>query len=179
MISEAVERSKAQKARADQTPPPSEWKKQFGDKCKLSPDGTSFELTVRDDKDIRKAHEMQEGSRKIEVEEGAKQQAMMARERVIRRDGRMVEFPEELVDHVKHRFKGGAGRHGKAPTQYYSLGDASRRYKMGPDGLWFVWNEGWEPVELWREGATGPQHDPDGNVWVEVNGEWKLTDEVT
>lgn len=174
-----MERSKAQKAKAEASPQRADFEREFGkNKVKDEPDG-SWSLTVREDKDIRKAYEMQEGSRKIEVEEGYKQQAAMPRERVIRRDGRMVEFPEELVEQAKHRFKGGAGRHGKAPTQYYSLGDSARRYRMGPDGLWFVWNEGWEPVDLWRAGATGPQHDPDGNVWVEVNGEWKLTDEVT
>lgn len=66
---------------------------------------------------------MQEGARKIEVEEGAKQQALMKRERVIRRDGKMIEFPEELVEQAKDGFKGGAGRNGRNVPLHFSMRD--------------------------------------------------------
>lgn len=178
LISEAVEAAKAQRKRADEAPPPSEWKKKFGSKCKVSPDGNSFELTVREDKDIRAAYEMQEGSRRIDVEQGALAQSRMKRERVIRKgDGRMVEFPEELLEQTKHRFHT-PGRNGGAPSVRFGLTDVFEKYEQGPDGLWFVWNGGWEPTSLWRNGAQSPQRDPDLNVWIEVNREWLLDSEV-
>ena len=174
-----MERAKLIRKKVEQTPPPSEWKKEFGDKCKLSPDGRSFDLTVRSDSDIRKAHEMQEGARKIEVEQGHVEQARMSRERVIRKgDGRMIEFPEELLEQAKHKFRP-AGRNGGAPSERFSISDSARGYERGPGGLYFKWDGGWLPVNLWRNGALSPQKDPDGNVWVEVDGEWSLMDEVS
>jgi len=121
---------------------------------------------------------MQEGSRKIEVERGHIEQARMKRERVVRKgDGRVIDFPEELIDQAKHKFRP-AGRNGKAPAERFSLFQAFGRYEQGPDGLWFVDKDGWEPTNLWRKNAQSPQHDPDGNLWIEVNGEWVLDDEV-
>ena len=114
----------------------------------MSEDGRSFELTVRDDHDIRIAHEMQEGARKIDVEEGDKQKAMLSKERVVRRDGRAIDFPEELVDRVKHRFKGGAGRNGKAVPLHFSMQSSkapswSRMCSTcgDPQGMWRQWTK--------------------------------------
>lgn len=161
-----------------ETPPPSEWKKQFGDKCKLSPDGRSFELKVRDDADIRRAHEMQSGAREEEVRRGAEMQGRMKRERVVRRDGRVLDIPEEALDHAKGKLHS-AGRNGFGPGIHFGLSDAFARYEQGPDGLWFVDDGGWEPTEMWRAASVvSPQRDPDGNEWVERNGEWFLGDEV-
>jgi len=177
LISESAEAARVQKRKDDAAAPPSEWKREFGDKCKLSPDGKSFELKVTDDRDIRRAHEMQEGSRKIEVERGAEMQARMKREKIIRRDGKVVDFPEELVDTVKKSFRP-AGRSGIAPAERFSMSDIAPDLERGPDGLYFRWNDGWEPVNLFRNGALSPQRDPDGNEWVEMDGEWSLMDEV-
>jgi len=177
LISESREAARARKRKDDAAAPPSEWKREFGKKCKLSPDGKSFELKVTEDSDIRKAYEMQAGTRAVEIERGAEMQARMRREKVVRKDGRVVDFPEELVDTAKDKLRP-AGRSGGAPTERFGLSDAFRKYERGPDGLWFVDNGGWEPTDLWRNGALSPQRDPDGNRWVEQDGEWSLMDEV-
>ena len=173
-----MEASKAQRKRAEASPQKADFVKEFGAKSvKDEPDG-SWTCTVREQADVKKAYQMQAGSRKIDVEQGAEAQAKMSRERVIRHDGRMVEFPEELIEQTKHRFRP-AGRNGKAPAERFSLSEAFGGYEQGPDGLWFVWNDGWEPTSLWR-GATilSPQRDPDGNSWIEMEGEWYLDSEV-
>lgn len=139
--------------------------------------GSGFELNLTDRADIRKAFEMQEGTRRIDVERGAVLQARMKREKVVRRDGRVVDFPEDMVDQAKARLRP-AGRHGGAPSVRFGLNESFGRYEQGPDGLWFVWNDGWEPTNLFRKGVASPQRDPDGNVWVEKDGEWLLEDEV-
>jgi hypothetical protein len=70
-----------------------------------------------------------------------------------------------------------AGRNGMSPAFHFSMG--AENHEQGPDGLWFVWRDGWDATNLWRRsGVVSPQRDPDGNVWVEVDGEWQLEGEV-
>jgi len=176
-ISEGVEALQARKRKADASPPVEEWKREFPGKVKVDERTGEFSLTLHDRADIRKAHEMQEGSRKHEVERGAELQSRMSKEKVVRRDGRVIDFPEEMIDQAKHRFRP-AGRSGIAPAERFSMSDIAPDLERGPDGLYFRWNDGWEPVNLFRNGALSPQRDPDGNVWVEANGEWSLMDEV-
>ena len=120
-LRDTAEKAKSDKRKIDETPPPSEWKKAFGNKCKVSEDGRSFELKLRDDADIKRAIEMQDGARREEIDRGAEMQARMPRERVIRKDGRVIDFPEELVDQAKHKFKGGAGRNGRSVPLHFSM----------------------------------------------------------
>jgi len=178
LISEAVERDKAVKAKAKASPQREDFEREFGkNRVKTEADG-SWSLSLHERSDIRKAHEMQEGSRRIEVEQGHIEQARMKRERLVRKgDGRVIEYPEELVDKNKDKFRP-AGRNGNAPAERFGLSDAFRKYERGPDGLWFHWDDGWTPTNLWRNGALSPQRDPDANVWVEADGEWTLMDEV-
>lgn len=137
-----------------------------------------YSLNLRERDDIKKAHQMLEGQRKHEVERGAENQAALKREKVVRRDGRVVDFPEELVDAAKKNFRP-AGRYGGAPSLRFGLSESFGNYEQGPEGLWFVWNDGWEPTTLFTKGVVGDeQHDPDGNLWVKKDGEWLLADEV-
>jgi len=122
---------------------------------------------------------MQSGARREEVERGDLMQSRLKRERVVRKgDGRVMEVPEEVAEQAKHKFRP-AGRNGGAPSERFSMSDSARGYVRGPDGLYFKWDGGWLPTNLWRNGALSPQKDPDGNVWVEVDGEWSLMDEVS
>jgi hypothetical protein len=179
LISEAVEGAKEQRRKAEASPQRADFEREFGKhRVKTEADG-SWSLSVREPHEVRKAYEMQEGVRKIDLQEGAKAQSRMRREKVIRKgDGKMVEFPEELIEQAKDKFVP-VGRNGNAPSLKFGLSDAFGKYEQGPDGLWFVDNGGWEPTELWRAASVvSPQRDPDGNEWVERNGEWWLGDEV-
>lgn len=178
MISEAKEAAEVQRRKDEAAAPLSEWKKQFGNKVKVDEKTGAFELNLREPADIRRAFEMQEGTRRIDVERGATLQARMKRTKVIRHDGRMVEFPEDMVEQAKHKFRP-AGRHGGAPSVRFGLSESFGRYEQGPDGLWFVWNGGWEPTTLFGgKQIDGHQRDPDGNLWVKQGNEWVLEDEV-
>lgn len=178
MISEGKEAAEVQRRKDEAAPSLSEWKKEFGNKVKVDEKTGAFEINLRESADIKRAIEMQEGTRRIDVERGAVLQARMKREKVVRHDGVMVEFPEELVDQAKHRFRP-AGRHGGAPSVRFGLNEAFGKYEQGPEGLWFVWNDGWEPTKLFGgDRMDGHQHDPDGNLWVKQGSEWVLEDEV-
>lgn len=150
-----------------------DWKREFGDKVKVDAGG-NFEINLTDRQDIRKAHEMQEGARRIEVERGYELHSRVKRERVIRKDGRIIEIDENSLEHAKNRVRP-LGRNKTSAALHFGMNDAAQRYEQGPDGLWFVWSDGWDATNLWRRpGLAEKQRDPDGNVWVEVNGEWEL-----
>ncbi len=177
-ISEGSEAGVVQQKKIDASPKRADFEREFGKDKVKDEGGGEWSLSLKEDHQIKRAIEMQEGTRKIEIERGAEMQARLKRERVIRKvDGKMVEFPEEMLDQAKDKFIP-AGRNGRTASLKFGLSDAFRRYEQGPDGLWFVWDGGWEPTELWRNAAEGPQRDPDGNEWVERNGEWFLGDEV-
>lgn len=123
---------------------------------------------------------MQEGARKVEIERGAELQAKWdgKKERIVRRDGRVMDFPEELIDNVKHKVRP-AGRNGKGASLKFGLSNSFGKYEQGPGGLWFVWDDGWEPTSLFLKGEVGDrQPDPSGNIWVRVNGEWEIDSEA-
>lgn len=173
-----MQEAKVQRAKAKASPQREDFEREFGkDRVKDEPDG-SWVLSVKEPAEVRKAYEMQEGIRKIDIEAGARAQARMPRERLIRKsDGRMVEVPEEIIEQTKHKFRP-AGKNGLAPAVRFGLSDVFKDFEKGPDGLWFRWDDGWLATNFWRRDAKSPQRDPDGNVWVEVNGEWLLEDEV-
>ena len=178
LISETTEAANVHQRKIDAGPQRADFEREFGkDRVKDEKDG-SWSLTLREDHDIKRAYQMQEGTRIIEVERGAEMQARMKREKVVRRDGRVVELPHETVEQAKGRLRP-AGRYGGAPSLRFGMSDAMGKYEQGPEGLWFVWNDGWEPTSLWDWKAKGiEQHDPDGNLWVKKDGEWLLADEV-
>jgi len=178
LLTSSSEAAKAQRKKADAAPDVHAWKREFPGKVTVNERTGDYSLNLRDHDDIKRAHQMLEGQRKVEVERGAENQAALRREKVVRRDGRVLEFPEELVDTAKKGFRP-AGRYGGAPSLRFGMSDAMGKYEQGPQGLWFVWNDGWEPTSLWDWKAKGDeQHDPDGNLWVKKDGEWLLADEV-
>lgn len=154
-----------------------DWKREFGDKVKCDGNG-NFEINLKDRQDIRRAHEMQEGARRIEVERGYELHSREKKQRVIRKDGRITEVTEQAERVGRHNIRP-LGRNGVSAAERFSFFGAAQRYEQGPDGLWFVWSDGWDATNLWRkENVRSPQRDPDGNVWVEVSGEWQLQEEV-
>lgn len=174
LISEAAEAFQARQKKVDASPKRADFEREFGKHRVKDEANGEWSLSLHERNDIKKAHQMQEGTRRIEVERGAEMQARMKREKVVRRDGVMVEFPEEMVDTAKKSFRP-AGRNGGAPSLRFGMSDSYGKYEQGPDGLWFVWSDGWEPTKLWEHQANGPlQRDPDGNVWSrDDDGEWE------
>lgn len=142
------------------------------------PDG-SWECTVNDPQDIKRAFQMQEGVRRIDVERGEQLSAKRQRdkERVVRKDGKVIEIDGDLIDHAKNRIRP-LGRGGRSAAESFSFSGLAQRYVRGPDGLDFVWDGGWQPVTIWATAASSPQRDPAGNVWVKPNGEWLLESEA-
>jgi len=169
-----------QQRKAEASPKREDFEKEFGKhRIKDEKDG-SWTLTLKGDEreNIKKAHQMQEGTRRIEVERGAEMQARMKREKVVRRDGKVVGVPEDMVDTMKRNGIRPVGRNGTSVAIRSNLSNSYGKYKQGPDGLWFVWNDGWEPTKLWAPADAGEtQRDPDNNVWVLVDGEWSLAEE--
>lgn len=139
--------------RVEATPDVGEWKKQFGDKVKVNEKTGEFTINLKEAGEIRRAHEMQEAARKIEVERGHELHGRRENEYAERRKERKKDMA--LV---------------------FGLSSATAKYVRGLDELDFVWNDGWEPAPLFSKGATGPQRDPDGGVWKKSDetGEWEL-----
>ncbi len=135
--------------RVEATPDVGEWKKQFGDKVKVNEVTGEFTLSLKDRVDIKRAHEMQEEARRIEVERGHELHA--------RRENEYKERRKERKQMLS-----------------FGMSQATKKYVRGLDELDFVWNEGWEPAPLFSRGAEGPQRDPDGHVWRKSeSGEWE------
>lgn len=179
-ISEGVEAAKARQKKVDASPDRAAFESEFG-KDKIKDEGNGdWSLTLHDRDDIKRAHQMQDGARKHEVERGAQLHAKNdgRREKVVRRDGHVLDFPEDLIDIAKSKFRP-AGRNGGAPSVRFGLSDSFGRYEQGPDGLWFVWDGGWEPTSLFTRDKqlADRQRDPNGNVWVKVEGEWVLSED--
>jgi hypothetical protein len=160
--------------------------KEFGrDSVKDNPDG-SWVCTVRTDSPsekskLRRASQMMRGVHREESERGKEVHASVEKERVRFPDGSLREIPGHLIDGTRRKVKGmrGVGRNGLGPTEYFGMN--APKHHQGPDGMWFVWNDGWEPTTLWcRDRELGErQRDPDHNVWVKRDGEWQLEDEVS
>lgn len=119
---------------------------------------------------------MMKGVRKEQKERGDEVKATIEKERVKAKDGRVLDVYAHLADQQAHRngFRPMTNRHG--PRDYFSVGGAPD-YVRGPDGLYFVWNDGWEATNMWRNGAESPQRDPAGNVWVEGVDGWEVKED--
>ena len=146
-----MEAGEVYKKRVAATPQLDEWKKQFGDKVKVNEKTGEFSISLKEKVDIRRAHEMQEDARRIEVERGHELHAR-----------REKQYSEKRKERKRHM------------SLVFGLSSATAKYVTGPDGLDFVWNDGWEPAPLFSPKAEGRQRDPDGNWWVKVDGEWGL-----
>lgn len=166
----------AHKAKKKAAPDLDSIKKDFKAEVRHNPDG-SWVATIRDPEKMKRAVEAMEGRRRIDRERGQKYAAKHSKERVVNKNGKVVELLEHQVDQLKCKGFRPIGRGGRSAALYFGLSGATRKYVKGEDGLDFVWDDGWSPAPLWYKG-TGPQRDPDGNVWVKVNGEWVLEDEV-
>lgn len=180
MISEGLEAARFHQARNKANPDLAEYKKQFGNKVKVNEQTGEFDIRLTDRADVRRAYEMHEKARRMEVERGYELHDRAARnsEKVVRRDGKVVSLPAELVDQVKHRLRT-ASRNGRSGRLAVGLSGATDKYVRGLDQLDFVWNDGWEPAPLFTPKASGPQRDPDGNVWVKgQSGDWVLESEA-
>jgi len=139
--------------------------------------------TIKHDKQkMLRAEAMMKGVRKEDAERGRIVQDAIEKESVTMPDGSVRPIYGHLLDGVRQKFKKGlrgTGRYGKAPSEYFGLQGSYGKYEQGPEGLTFVWNDGWEPTNLWAEKAVGDvQHDPDGNVWVRSGDDWVLESEV-
>lgn len=150
-MKEAEEAGRVWQKRVDATPQLQDWKREFGNKVVVNERTGEFTISLKEKADIRRAHEMQENARRIEVERGHELHA--------RREKEYAEKRKEKR---------------KAMSLVFGLSSATARYVKGLDELDFVWNEGWEPAPLFTPKAEGPQRDPDGNVWVKRDGEWEL-----
>jgi hypothetical protein len=151
-----VEAGEVYKKRVDATPHLSDWKREFGDKVKVDERTGDFTISLKEKAEIRRAHEMQEDARRIEVERGSELHA--------RREKEYTERRKERRSNMNLTF---------------GLSGATGKYVQGPDKLCFVWNDGWEPVTLFSQGADGEQRDPDGGVWVkDDSGDWVPKDLV-
>lgn len=121
---------------------------------------------------------MMEGSRRAKRDRGEELNSRRKYEKVVNKHGRVVELSEEYVDRYANKGIKPVGRGGRSASLYFSMSSAAERYVRGPDGLDFVWTDGWEPAPLFTPNAVSPQRDPDGNVWVKQGTEWVLDDEV-
>lgn len=126
----------------------------------------------------KRAFQMMEGSRKAKRERGAEYDAKHVKQKVVNKHGKVIEVAEENVDRMARKGIKPLGRGGRSAALYFDMASAAERYVRGPDGLDFVWTDGWEPAPLFTPNAVSPQRDPDGNVWVKQGTEWVLDDEV-
>jgi hypothetical protein len=148
--------------------------KEFGaDKVKDEADG-SWTCTVREPQDVKKAFQMQQGVRDIDVERGRELKAKWdgKREKVVHKDGRVVEYMQENIDQIKHKVHA-VGRNKMGRALHFGMSEATRKYVRGMDEMDFIWNDGWEPAPLFYRGGAERQRDPDGGVWLKVDGEWE------
>lgn len=174
---------KAHERKVFQSPDRDSVEKEFGkENVKDDPKNPGgWICTVKHDQQkIKRAAEMMSRVHKEDSERGKEVQSMYDKEDVFYPDGTRRQVYGHLMDATRQKVKGmrGVGRFGLAPTEYFGLSQSYGKYEQGPEGLWFVWNDGWEPTKLWESQAKGDtQRDPDGNVWVKVEGEWTLSEE--
>lgn len=126
----------------------------------------------------KKAFQMMEGSRREKRDRGEEINSRRKTERVVNKHGRVVELSDDNVDRFAKKGIKPVGRGGRSAALYFDMASVTERYVRGPDGLDFVWTDGWEPAPLFTPNAVSPQRDPDGNVWVKQGTEWVLESEV-
>ena len=80
-------------------PQAADFAKEAGAKVKVNPDG-SWVATVKGDANIKRAIEMRDGSRKVEVERGQKLAATRQTETLVTAAGREVAFPAHLSERI-------------------------------------------------------------------------------
>ena len=134
---------------------------------------------------IKRAHEMMGDVRRIRRDRSMEFKSRHTKERLVNKNGKVVDIREDFVDRFKHKGLRPAGRNGRSAVLYFSAGRSL--YEQGPDGLYFEWDGGWTPStfslsalqDRFGGEVPSPQRDPDGNVWVrDSDGEWVLESEV-
>jgi hypothetical protein len=175
-ISDTSELAKVNRRARQAAPSADDIVRETGARVDYKPDG-SWVAHVPKDK-IKRGVEMMEGPRRIKLERDRERGARREEreEKVVTRDGRVVGISPELVDQLKDkRGLRPVGRGGVSGRLFFGMSSASSKYVRGPDGLDFIWNDGWEPASLFTPNAGGRQRDPDGvGVWVKVDGDWEL-----
>ena len=99
------------KRQAEAAPSGEDFAKEAGATIQYAADG-SWTGTVKGIENIRRAVRMQDGTRKVEVERGAKLDASRPKERLVSEDGRFMDAPVHLAEQI-------AKRRGLKPKRYY------------------------------------------------------------
>ena len=161
-------------------PGPRDLEREAKAKVTYNPDGSWVAEVPREH--IKRGVAMMEGSRRIKLDRDRERGAQRARDyvKVVRPDGKVVSISPDTVDGLKDKkHLRPVGRGGNSDVRHFGLSESFGKYEQGPEGLWFVWNDGWEPTSLFGgDKREGSQPDPDGNVWVRVDSEWVLESEV-
>ena len=97
--------------KADLSPEASDFAREAGATVTHNPDG-SWEAVVTGAKNIRRAMDMQDGVRAVEIERGQRIRAGETTERVVDKHGRVQSFPQHIVAQV-------ADKRGWKPKAYY------------------------------------------------------------
>jgi 3-hydroxyisobutyrate dehydrogenase-like beta-hydroxyacid dehydrogenase len=87
------------KRQAEAAPRAEDFAKEAGAVVTHGKDGT-WTATVRGIENIRRAVHMQNGSRKVEIERGAKLDASRPKERLVSEDGRFMDAPVHLAEQI-------------------------------------------------------------------------------
>lgn len=179
-ISETSELAKVRAKARKAAPSAEDIRRETGARIEYKENGDWVAHVPKDQ--MAKGVAMMQGPRSIKLERDRERQAKREKdfEKVVTRDGRVVGISPAHVDMFKNkRGLRPVGRNGVSAALRFGLNQAFEKYEQGPDGLWFVWNDGWEATNLFRKASVqSPQKDPDGNVWVERDNEWFLEDEV-
>lgn len=107
-----------ERRKADLSPQAEDFAAEAGATVTHNPDG-SWEAVVTGAKNIRRAMDMQDGVRAVEIERGQRVRAGERNERIVDKAGRVHSFPEHIVAQV-------ADKRGWKPKAYY--GRPSERY---------------------------------------------------
>jgi hypothetical protein len=99
------------KRQAEAAPRAEDFVKEAGAAITYNADG-SWQGTVRGIENIRRAVHMQNGSRRIEIERGAKLDASRPKERLVDGDGRFMDAPVHLAEQI-------AKQKGLKPKRHY------------------------------------------------------------
>ena len=132
-----------------------------------------WKVSTRDPIVAKRLRAMMRQSNKVMAERGEAIRSSRTRETLRGPDGKSFAIAEHLVDTVKDR--------GFVPVWR----PGGLRCRRGPDGMFFrLLPRGWDPTGRTVLGLAegpepaSPQRDPDGGVWVMVDGHWRLDTEL-
>lgn len=108
---------------AEAAPGAEDFAKEAGAEIAYKPDG-SWEGTMRGDENIRRAIQMQRGSRAVEVERGLKLDASVEKETLVDGNGRSMRSPVYLAEAI-------AKKQGLKPKRHYGRPSERWVYRNG------------------------------------------------